>query len=169
MAASPPLRVDRQYPQATRPPWSIALMSHWSPGAHGPSVPGWLTGRQFRVAHGPSAPVRLTGRQYPGGARAVSARVAHGPSDPGGARAVSSRVAHGPSVPGWRTGRQLSCGSRAVSTPGPRWCTGRQSSCSTAHGAATSLSKRTERHLRTVSRAGPALGAPARPTRRGFG
>jgi hypothetical protein len=49
------------------------------------------TGCQFRGAHGPSVPEWLTGRQSPKRHTCRQSQVAHGPSVP--------RVSHGPSVP----------------------------------------------------------------------
>ena len=99
--------------------WRLADLQ--SPSvARAVSPPGGTRTVSPRVAHGPSVPGWHTGRQSPSGARAVSSRVAHGPSGtPSGSRAVSSRVAHGPSDPtGVRAIRQSPGGARAVK-PGP--------------------------------------------------
>ena len=112
---SPPQSSDRLLPKGAR-----AFSSRWLTGrhcpnearsvsprlAHGPSVPGWRTGRQCpdRLALRPSVPLVRTGRQAP---------LAHGPSVPLLVPGPSVPAALGPPVPGVGYGQSLSL------VPGP--------------------------------------------------
>ena len=114
---SPPQSSDRLLPRGAR-----AFSSRWLTGrqypnetrsvsprlAHGPSVPGWRTGRQCpdRLALRPLVPLVHTGRQAP---------LAHGPSVPLLVVGPSVPAALGPSVPGVGYGRSLSL----VPSPSP--------------------------------------------------
>jgi len=105
--------------RAVSPGWHTSRQSQ---APHRPPAQGGSRAVSTRVAHGPSVTGWLTGRQSPSGFRAVSPRVAHGPSVPGWLTGRQSLVTRWPLVPGdsRATCPRRIARSRVRGIPGPQ-------------------------------------------------